>query len=216
MDNLLGVDELCDHELIVVFSQPGLHANHLRGSQSSNRVSSFLQQSSSSFQVPHVTSLSEKTFQELAVQVSERCGHRVSKDTLEGKLPSLSKGGKHIICMEGKTHHQESSLMDRLESITQQTPNHLVIFAGVPTKSHSRRQVSPLQTPTATVSATPFAQGGIFKRYQLFTPTLLTALLIFVFIWIPIVFVALKALSSIQVPRIGSIGKSVTSEKKNQ
>jgi len=106
--------------------------------------------------------------------------------------------------------------MDRLDSITKQTPNHLVIFAGVPSKSHSRRQISPLQTPTATATATPFAQGGIFKRYQLFTPALLTALLIFIFIWIPIVFVALRALSSIQVPRIGSIGKPVTSEKKNQ
>jgi hypothetical protein len=124
MDSLLDVEELCNHELILVVSQPGvcfvysssgqalmtitpqLHANQLRNTRSSNRVSSLLQQSSSSFQIPHVTSLSRNTLQELALQVSERCGHRISNGTVEDKVPSLSKGNKHVFCMEAKPHHK--------------------------------------------------------------------------------------------------------------
>lgn len=124
------------------------------------------------------------------------------------------------------------SMTQRVESLTKQHPSHLIILAGIPSApsalkptlsaahAHSRRQHF-LQTtstaPTATVTATPInTKGGIFSKYQLFTPTLLTALLIFVLIRIPIVFVGLNALSSIQVPRIGSIVKPVGAEKKNQ
>jgi len=213
VNNLLDIDELCSHDLVVVISKQGLHANHLRDTQSNKRLASLLEQSSSSFQLPHITSLSQQTFEDMASRISSHCGHKVLKDTIQGKPPALKKGSKHVICMEGNQRHPNSMLMDRLDSLTSLTSNHLVIIAGIPSKHHQKRQTFSLQAPNSSSAS----QGGIFKRFQLFTRTLLTAFLIFVLIWIPIVVVGLKALTSIQVPRIGSIGKaSVSAEKKNQ
>jgi len=59
--------------------------------------------------------------------------------------------------------------------------------------------------------------SGILNKYQLLTPALITSLLVFFFIILPIVFCGINALASIQNPIRMDMTKSFNAlEKKNQ
>ena len=78
------------------------------------------------------------------------------------------------------------------------------------------RQSSP-DTSTFEVHAAASPSGGILQRYQLLTPGLILVLLVSLFILIPVIFLGVSALSSIQSPLTNEIPKGFSAEeKKNQ
>lgn len=72
--------------------------------------------------------------------------------------------------------------------------------------------------PESHISAnTTLPKGGILKRYQLLTPALITGLLVAFFLLVPVLYMALQALASIQNPIRSDVGKTFNAqEKKNQ
>lgn len=119
----------------------------------------------------------------------------------------------------------ESLLGVELSALASTFPNHLVIYTG--SRLRSRRQApditdrpildlslsdAPLPPTNTTLPA-----GGILKRYQLLTPALITSLLVTFFVLLPIIFLGMNALASIQTPVRSDLGKSFNAqEKKNQ
>ncbi len=100
----------------------------------------------------------------------------------------------------------ESSLAIDLAKIESSFPRNLVIYAGRQHLHEGKRQelaqhdnVNPPFTfsPNGTTNSA-LSEGGIFKRYQLLTPGLIVALLLVVFVLIPILFLGITALASIQ------------------
>lgn len=78
------------------------------------------------------------------------------------------------------------------------------------------RQFSP-ESSTFEVHAAASSSGGILQRYQLLTPGLILVLLVSLFILIPVIFLGVSALSSIQSPLTNEIPKGFSAEeKKNQ
>lgn len=93
--------------------------------------------------------------------------------------------------------------------------DYLVIYAGVPGSSLHARQSSSSSTFEAQAIASP--SGGILKRYQLLTPGLILVLLVSLFTLVPVIFLGVSALSSIQSPLTNEIPKGFSAEeKKNQ
>ena len=119
-----------------------------------------------------------------------------------------------------------------LESLAAEFPNHLVIYIGSPLffPAFSKRQATDTpDRPILDMSSQPFAfsaaaaanttlpLGGILKRYQILTPGLITILLVVFFIFMPVLFVGMKALASIQNPVRTDVSKSFNAqERKNQ
>ena len=91
-----------------------------------------------------------------------------------------------------------------------------MIYSGSPGVSLHARQTSS-STTFDSVQADASPKDGILKRYQLLTPGLILVLLVALFILIPIIFVGVSALSSIQSPLSNEIPKGFSAEeKKNQ
>ena len=90
-----------------------------------------------------------------------------------------------------------------------------MIYSGTPGSSLHVRQSSSSSTFDAEAPASP--SGGILKRYQLLTPGLILVLLVSLFILVPVIFLGVSALSSIQSPLTNEIPKGFSAEeKKNQ
>lgn len=108
-----------------------------------------------------------------------------------------------------------ASLSDELRLLSTSFPNHLVIYAGQPLNTHfARADIGSAFRPSHN---TTLPEGGILKKYQLLTPGLITVLLIVLFVFIPVLWVGINALSSIQNPIKMNIPKGFNSqEKKNQ
>jgi hypothetical protein len=118
---------------------------------------------------------------------------------------------------------QESLLASELDVLTSMFSNHLVIYSSPHTDSFHRRQAGPLfeddayASPFAPPSNTTLPEGGILKRYQLLTPTLIVSLLIVFFVLVPVVLIGVNALSSIQSPLREAPPKAFNArDKKNQ
>ena len=106
-------------------------------------------------------------------------------------------------------------LSSELAKIEAAFANYLVIYSGSPGSMLHAHQSASSVTFEPEVAAAP--SGGILQRYQLLTPGLIVILLISLFILIPIVFVGVSALSSIQSPLTNEIPKGFSAEeKKNQ
>jgi hypothetical protein len=58
-------------------------------------------------------------------------------------------------------------------------------------------------------------EGGILARYQLFTPSLITALLVVFLVLVPIVLFSVSALASIQSPLRVQLPKGYSADEKN-
>jgi hypothetical protein len=94
-------------------------------------------------------------------------------------------------------------------------PKLLIIYTGSPTSMPLSKRQLPSPHFFAPSNST-LAAGSILHRYQLLTPALITTLLVTFFIIVPVVFVGVKALSSIQSPlRVGGIKGFSAIEKKN-
>jgi len=105
-------------------------------------------------------------------------------------------------------------LCQELDLLAGKFTRHLVILLGSPSPSVSgflKRQAPSLITDYTNTTS------GVLDKYQLLTPALITSLLVFFFIILPIVFFGINALASIQNPIRMDMTKSFNAlEKKNQ
>lgn len=78
-------------------------------------------------------------------------------------------------------------------------------FAAVPSQAASPSKAAAAPT------------GGVLKRYQLLTPGLIISLFVALFVLVPVVFMGISALSSIQSPVRSEAPKGFSAaDKKNQ
>ncbi|KAI0329931.1 hypothetical protein GY45DRAFT_1371174 [Cubamyces sp. BRFM 1775] len=229
-------DDICEHDAVVVIDHAGLHASDLRGLPSSCHVSKFISGAPSALKLAYVESSSHhvKPFHQLADTLTKRCGSRavahspdlgdLDIDASQGKhvvsisLPALEEGEEGASRKDSMVHH-ESWLSNELSKIEAAFSNYLVIYSGSPASLlHARQSAAGSSTFEAAAAPTDSsATGGILKHYQLLTPGLILALLVAFFVLLPIIFVGVSALASIQSPLGNEIPKGFNAEeKKNQ
>ncbi|KAJ3540833.1 hypothetical protein NM688_g6170 [Phlebia brevispora] len=107
----------------------------------------------------------------------------------------------------------ESRLSEDLKSIASAFPKHLVVYAGWSPAAHQHRQfyeedddvdfdlddyAMASETPTIPSTRKAAPSGGILKRYQLLTPGLIVCLFVVLFVLLPVLYMSVSALASIQ------------------
>jgi hypothetical protein len=103
-----------------------------------------------------------------------------------------------------------------LDSLSANIPDYVVILAGTPSLRPYARQLSDADFLAPSENST-LPSGGILKRYQLLTPTLIMSLIVTFFVLVPIVLIGIKTLSSIQSTlRVEAPKNFSAQEKKNQ
>ncbi|PSR73377.1 hypothetical protein PHLCEN_2v10669 [Hermanssonia centrifuga] len=161
-------------------------------------------------------------FVDLAGAISRRCGSRVLSVSAGEVKPHLEEQTekKHVVCvgmppLEGTSgdrkylmSEHESQLSSDMNYIAAAFPKYLVVYAGWASSLESRQfyedeELSPFDlsfAPETLVSPSKAAatEGGILKRYQLLTPGLIITLLVVFFVLVPLVFMGISALASIQ------------------
>ena len=107
-------------------------------------------------------------------------------------------------------------LSDEISRVTSIFPSHLVIYAG--SQPFTKRQDLPDFDVTVSFAPinTTLPEGSFLQRYRLFTPGLITALLVVFGLLIPILMVGIYAVASIQSPLRMDAPKGPSLEKKNQ
>ncbi|KAI0772556.1 hypothetical protein BD413DRAFT_603997 [Trametes elegans] len=226
--------DICEHDAVVVIDHAGLHASDLRALSPSCHIAKSLSSAPSSLQLAYVegTSADTNPFHTLARELTTRCGSRavshvpdlgdIDLDAGEGKhvvsitLPALEDGEEGSSRKSSLATH-ESWLSNELAKIESAFSNYLVVYAGSPGAFVHARQEGASSTFDAAAPADANPSGGILKRYQLLTPGLILALLVALFVLLPIIFVGVSALASIQSPLTNEIPKGFSAEeKKNQ
>ncbi|KAI8984922.1 hypothetical protein BD414DRAFT_489699 [Trametes punicea] len=233
---LYNHDDICEHDAVVVIDHAGLHASDLRALSPSHDLSKALSNAPSSLKVAYAETEypNSNPFDHLVETLTQRCGSRALShgsdlsdleiDAGKGKhvvsisLPALEEGEEGASRKTSVSEH-ESWLSEELSKIEAAFPNYLAIYAGSPLSPFQRRQSSMISS-TFEPAADPVdsnGSGGILKRYQLLTPGLILALLVALFVLLPIIFVGVSALASIQSPLGNEIPKGFNAEeKKNQ
>jgi len=234
-------DEICDHDVVVLVDQPGLHASDLRSLHPSSSLAKRLGAAPSSVQLAYTqfSPVSAVPFFDLAESISRRCSSRIINITPGRGDFHITSGFKHVVCLTMDSLHnnlgsrkahmfeQESRLADELDILTSTFPKHLIVYSASYSENLLRRQVDPGSDLGAThvdAYTSPFAapnstlpEGGILKRYQLLTPALIMSLLVVFFVLIPVVVIGFEALSSIQSPLRAEPPKAFNArERKNQ
>ncbi|KAF8239457.1 hypothetical protein L208DRAFT_1428746, partial [Tricholoma matsutake] len=241
LQSILVNEDVCDHDAIVLVSQPGLHASDLRTLSPSSMLARSLSSSPSSRQFQYVPSHPELDISAVAESVSVRCGSRIVEFS-PGQGGYFSRGTKHVFSISmpnietsgavrksqmktyGTKQRSESQLADELSHLASSFPNHLIIYTGSSSSSTlSKRQAPPPPAPSRPVlenifqANTTLPDGGILKRYQLLTPGLIMALLVAFFILLPVAMIGFSALASIQSPlRVEPPRGYSATEKKSQ
>ena len=126
-------------------------------------------------------------------------------------IGSIFEGVQTIICIV-------AALNSLFESIEELSSNHAIIYSSSPLPHHAKRQSQPVESLPEPFSFAPAKRDatGIFSRYQLFTPGLLTELLAVLFIILPLLVFSIQALASIQSSVRLDTPKVVSQERKAQ
>jgi hypothetical protein len=129
----------------------------------------------------------------------------------------------HVECTAN--NYLESKLASDLDKIGKAFTKHIVIYAGWQPWLQ-RRQDPELERPALEFAAASSAaylskvvpsEGGILKRYQLLTPGLIVSLFVALFVLLPVIFIGISSLASIQSPvRLDAPKGFNAAEKKNQ
>lgn len=114
--------------------------------------------------------------------------------------------------------------MSELEKIAKTFPRHMVVYAGWSPLLQSRQDSEGAPALEFVAPASPALpskaaanDGGILKKYQLLTPGLIISLFVALFVLIPVVFLGITSLASIQSPvRLDAPKGFNAAEKKNQ
>ncbi|KAI0699799.1 hypothetical protein BC835DRAFT_1267228 [Cytidiella melzeri] len=240
LESLLTSESICDHDAVILVDQAGLHASDLRSLSHSSTLAQKLANAPWSVELPYMLQSSGNPFTSIGRAVAERCGSK-TLTVSSGELgPHVGQGSteKHVVYLEmpelegfSKTRHNllaecDNLLSSDLEAISIAFPKHLVLYAGW-TSSLQARQVTeddslgdtltaPLTSAASALKVAP-SDGGILKRYQLLSPGLIISLLVAFFVLVPVVFLGISSLASIQSPvRLDAPKGFNAAEKKNQ
>lgn len=117
----------------------------------------------------------------------------------------------------------DGDLSNHLTSVEEAFARHLFIISGTPAsdsrlygRAADEMEDTPFSSFTKQNINAPRATGGILKRYQLLTPALIISLLVVFFVFVPILYVGISALASVQNSVRLDAPKVVSQEKKNQ
>ena len=118
----------------------------------------------------------------------------------------------------------ESTLASELDKVANTFSKHMVVYTGWNPLLQSRQESEDAPALEFIAPASPASPSkaaasddGILKRYQLLTPGLIISLFVALFVLIPIVFLGITSLASIQSPvRLDAPKGFSAAEKKNQ
>lgn len=237
LESLLTDDSVCDHDAVVLVDQMGLHASDLRSLSSASKLARLLGSSASSLELPYMRHNGDNPFAGLSEAIAQRCGSRmlsVSAGEIEPHLKAAQKE-KHVVCVsmpsiegtadsrKGLMAELESTLGSELEKVANTFSKYMVVYTGWSSMLQSRQDEDApaleFAAPVNPVSSSKLAMdnGGILKRYQLLTPGLIVSLFVALFLLLPVVFVGISSLASIQSPvRLDAPKGFNAAEKKNQ
>ncbi|KAF7294055.1 hypothetical protein MKEN_01451900 [Mycena kentingensis (nom. inval.)] len=234
LNTLLSSSNLCGHDAVVFIDQPALLASDLRTLPSNTHLARSLASAPSSRQLPYVPSSPgiDASVTDLLEAAATRCSSKLVSYAA-GEAAALSAKAKHLVsltmpALEGLAKERKDALLKHDEILSAELariaalfPHHLVIYTSSPASLSKRGSPSPAQVnlrAAPSTSGKPNSnKGGVLARYQLLTPGLITALLVTLFVLIPILMVGINALSSIQSPLRVEAPKGFDAvEKKNQ
>ncbi|KAG8967610.1 hypothetical protein FRC03_009735 [Tulasnella sp. 419] len=233
--------DICEHQAVVVVLYSGLHASDLRNLSPSSHISTTSRSAPSSLYIPYT----QATGFELSRALAENCGSTIENVGLRDNLTFNNHDSKYVFVVEppevsgaGQRRRAlvqdfETHLSDRLKEIATRFPSHLVVLSGTSSSEIGERHIPDSissivgaprlssakkryhsQSPRTTPNSGKL--GGVFKKYQLLTPGLITTLGITFFLVFPILYFVINALSSIKSPLRSEGGKQPSAEKKNQ
>ncbi|KAG2150319.1 uncharacterized protein EDB93DRAFT_1328085 [Suillus bovinus] len=210
---VLSPEDVCSFDTVLVINQPGLRSSDLRAlPKASSGLSAILNTAPSSRQYPHVKRSASSFLQDVTESLARRCGSTLTNASPADGPLDLAENSRHVVCVnmpaiEGGPKLRKAAMMgydqylsSEIEKIDAAFTSHLVLYMGSPLE-HYRRQLLPpskFDSAHAPPDNSTISDGGIFKRYQLFSTPLLVALLVVFFIIVPIIMMAVSALASLQ------------------
>ncbi|KAF8629634.1 hypothetical protein AX15_003367 [Amanita polypyramis BW_CC] len=226
--------DVCDHDVIIIIEHPGTHASLLRSLSPSSGLARRYLSSPSIRHYPYVPFDSNVDITSEVDMVSQRCGSRAVKLS-PGESVTFDLDHKHIIHLtiplsrefsgsrKNAMDYYDTILSTELDSLTAIFPDHLAIYTGAPLPPGFAKRQAPeiperpvleLSGESFVPSTTAMPGGGILKRYQLLTPALISALLVVLFVLLPIIMLGISALASIQSPLKVEVPKSYNAREK--
>jgi hypothetical protein len=209
---VLSLEDICSFDTVLVIEQPGLRSSDLRALSTFSGLSTIINTAPSSRQYPHVKHSAPSSLQDITESLARRCGSTLTNASPADGPLDLAENSKHVICvnmpaMEGSPKIRKVAmsgydqyLSSEIEKIDAAFTSHLVLYTGSPLEHHRRQLLTPSEFDSAYAPPhnSTLSDGGIFKRYQLFSTPLLVALLVVFFIVVPIIMMAVSALASLQ------------------
>ncbi|KAG1888781.1 hypothetical protein F4604DRAFT_1715004 [Suillus subluteus] len=208
---VLSLEDVCSFDTVLVIDQPGLRSSDLRALPTSSGLSVILSTAPSSKQYPHVKHSASSSLQDITESLASRCGSTLTNASPADGPLDLAENSKHVVCvnmpaMEGSPKLRKVAMLgydqylsSEIEKIGAAFTSHLVLYTGSPLEHHRRQLLPPSEfDSTYAPDNSTFSDGGIFKRYQLFSTPLLVALLVVFFIIVPVIMMAVSALASLQ------------------
>ncbi|KAG1811232.1 uncharacterized protein BJ212DRAFT_1375786 [Suillus subaureus] len=202
---VLSPEDICSYDTVLVIDQPGLRSSDLRALPTSSGLSAILNTAPSSRQYPHVKRSASSSLQDITKSLARRCGSTLTNASPAGGPLDLAENSKHVVCVnipaiEVAMLGYDQYLSSEIEKIDAAFTSHLVLYTGSPLEHHRRQLLPPSEFDStyAPPDNSTLSDGGIFKRYQLFSTPLLVALLVVFFIIVPVIMMAVSALASLQ------------------
>ncbi|KAF8306251.1 hypothetical protein DL93DRAFT_2088835 [Clavulina sp. PMI_390] len=215
---LLASSQICEYDTVIVITSAGLTFDDLYELPTSSHIARSFQQSPLKGLGIHPQPSSG-----LAASIAEQCGHQLTsftdneyltgRNVLQLELPEAedSLAARNAALNEAFVGMEEffvsaSSLIFLVESSSLAEPSPHVKRAEAPSA------LSPFFTPLHLRASNSTTSGGLFQKYQLVTPNLLFTLFISFLLLLPILWAAISALSSIEIPT--HMGDIIKTEKK--
>ncbi|KAG8889088.1 hypothetical protein FRB98_005838 [Tulasnella sp. 332] len=238
--DVLGLlnEDVCGYDAVIVVEQPGLHASDLRTLSSKSYMAQQLHSAPSTLHVPYITPVhtagTSRSFAKL-------CQSKEVEVLLGQDVESLPSSGKQFIHIElpelegvGRERREEMKQAEEklsllLEKLEESFPSHLVLIMGTTPSSsnnmkhHIARSQSKIpatfrspRAPSSSRGVKPLPNSGIFHRYQLLTPGLITSIGITFLLIMPLMLMVISAVAGIKSPLRSEGFKQSGQDKKTQ
>jgi len=233
----VATEDICGYETVIVIEQPGLHATDLRMLPSTSYLAKKLYSAPSSVHVPYLKPASPVG---LGRSLANLCRSQALELSLDDDIQGMKLSGKQVIHVDlpeldsvGEQRREDMQELDEklsllITRLDATFSSHFVIITGTTPSSFNnlRRHVSRSKSQLPMVFRSPSTssnsrrddappKGGIFHRYQLLTPGLITTIGITFLLIMPLILMVVRALAGIKSP-LRSEGLKQTQEKKNQ
>ncbi|KAJ7672896.1 hypothetical protein B0H14DRAFT_3537717 [Mycena olivaceomarginata] len=207
LDAILSSSDICGHDAVVLVDQP-----ELRTLPPSAHLARSLSSSPSARQFPYVPNRGGPDPIALLEAASALLPPTPSSRVAEPPAPAGLAAQERKDAML----KHDALLSTSLAALAATHPNHIVIYTSSSAPPSFARRASPIISNFAAPNGTS-TKGGILAHYQLLTPGIITALLVVLFVLLPIIGFGINALASVQSPlRIEAPKGFNAAEKKNQ